>query len=65
MPQYDYICTKCETVDSRICKSDEKDSQVCEHCGNRLAIDFQSSFSHGIVHIVGGGAAGAKAWRKV
>ena len=65
MPMYDYICTACETVDSRLCRHEESESQLCEHCGNHLVIDFQSTFEHGTINIPGGGAAGAKAFRSV
>lgn len=37
MPAYDYICTECSTLDTRIIKYEERDyRQECNECGGSM-----------------------------
>ena len=42
MPLYDFDCTHCQTTIERSCKIDERNSQLCNKCGNLLSQNLQN-----------------------
>lgn len=39
MPMYDYVCPKCGYRETKIVRSDERNSQECPQCKEYLKID--------------------------
>lgn len=44
MPIFDYTCWPCGWTGERMVKIDERDRQVCEKCGHKLALKLSAPY---------------------